>query len=43
MKLLISEMDALRSYVSSEWYHVMKTLVEVLNTEGIELALAQSG
>ncbi len=29
MKLLISEMDALRSYVSIEWYHVMKTLVEV--------------
>lgn len=29
MKLLISQMDALRSYVSSEWFHVMKTLVEV--------------
>lgn len=28
MKLVISEMDALSSYVSTEWYHVMKTLVE---------------
>jgi len=28
MKLIISEMDALSSYVSTEWYHVMRTLLE---------------
>ena len=28
MKLIISEMDALSSYVSTEWYHVMKTLID---------------
>ena len=28
MKVIISEMDALSSYVSTEWYHVMKTLID---------------
>lgn len=28
MKLIISEMDALSSYVSTEWYHVMHALIE---------------
>ena len=28
MKLIISEMEALSTYVSSEWYHVMKTLID---------------
>ena len=28
MKVIISEMDALSSYVSTEWYHVINTLID---------------